>query len=83
MNKALSNIADEAAKVLASIEKFKPLVENYLIASEKAPTALGIEALGSGHGNFVTHMRGGRDFRLSTVEKVLSHIAGNSRASNV
>lgn len=83
MSKKVAQVQDDARQLLVAIDKFPALVEDYIKVTSTAPSAFGLKALGVGQGDFVRLKRNGRDFRLSTVKRVLGYIAGNSHVSLV
>lgn len=61
-----------AAAGAAALSEFVQIVERYMAVSGRQQSEFGEQAAGSR--DFVRHMREGRDFRLSTVLRVLSHV---------
>jgi hypothetical protein len=62
-----------AAVGAAAIEQIPQLINRYLELTGQSQTKFGENAVGSA--DFVRHVRGGRDFRLSTALNALRHIS--------
>jgi hypothetical protein len=63
----------QATVCAAALFQFPKLVDRYLELTGCAQTKFGENAVGSA--DFVRHVRGGRDFRLSTALNALRHIS--------
>lgn len=66
----LKDIAADARHIVAEIDRFEPLVEEYLQVSGMSQTRFG--ALSSYGIDFIRLMRRKRGFSVATVRKVLS-----------
>ena len=70
---ALGELRVRAAELAADLEEFPSLVEDFLRFTGKTQTSFGAHAAHSA--DFVRLLRSGRDFRMSSVRKVLGYIA--------
>jgi len=68
-----SNLARDAAAALAALARFDSIVNEHVRLHQPFETKFGREC-GAGV-DFMRHMRAGRDFRKSTLLRVLNHIA--------
>lgn len=70
----INALQEDARYTVEGIEMLRETVEDFLKATKMSQTVFGYEA--AGQVDFVRLMRKGRDFRLSTVARVLNWIAG-------
>lgn len=69
---AMAGLKREAAAAADVLQRFNSMVDQYLELTGRSQTEFGEAAVGSA--DFVRHVRGGRDFRLSTVLRCLDHM---------
>jgi hypothetical protein len=69
----LATAKANARKALAALDAFDAIVEAYLASSGTTVARFGLEA--GGQPEFVYRMRHKKDFRRSTMRRVLQHIA--------
>jgi hypothetical protein len=62
-----------AANLSRDLRDFRAIVESHLAATGVRQTTFGKEA--AGFTDFVRRLRAGDDFRVSTIARVLDHIA--------
>lgn len=70
---ALATAKANARKALAALDAFDAIVESYLASSGVTLARFGMDA--GGQPEFVYRMRNHKDFRRSTMRRVLQHIA--------
>jgi len=68
----LAAVKRQCGEAAAVLERFPALVDRMLALTAASQTGFGEKAVGSA--DFVRHVRGGRDFRLSTVLRALQHM---------
>ena len=69
----LSALQEDALYTVEGLEDLRSMVEDFLVSTGLSQTVFGYEA--AGQVDFVRLLRKGRDFRLSTVGKVLRWMA--------
>lgn len=69
----LATAKANARKALAALDAFDTIVESYLTSSDVTVAAFGFAV--SGQPEFVYRLRHKKDFRRSTMRRVLAHIA--------
>ena len=69
----LNALREDCAYMVEGLELLRSTVEDFLKSTGMSQTVFGYEA--AGQVDFVRLLRKGRDFRLSTVSKVLNWIA--------
>ena len=76
--KVIKALAESTALTLAGLDSFEKDVLTYVEATGLSQTAFGYEA--ADQIDFIRLLRNGRDFRMSTVRKVLRFMCGKTAA---